>query len=206
MDWSLLFVIIIMALLLRVVYLRMKANSTRAESFKRLPEKDKLAVLKECLLNNSSKANLMNLADFAKGRGTEVDTERYLPLIERQMKNAWGKNAIAEDNAIYAEQSAWIDSITPIEFEEAQKALEEGDRDKYVRRSLEGISRLYSDEAILGELEKLVPVYRKASKLIDGYKALVSMREESGADEKSLTKLRKERDAWMNELMTDDRR
>jgi len=206
MDWSLLFVIIIMALLLRVVYLRMKANSTRAESFKRLPEKDKLAVLKECLLNNSSKANLMNLADFAKGRGTEVDTERYLPLIERQMKNAWGKNAIAEDNAIYAEQSAWIDSITPIEFEEAQKALEEGDRDKYVRRSLEGISRLYSDEAILGELEKLVPVYRKASKLIDGYKALVSMREESGADEKSLTKLRKERDAWMNELMTDERR
>lgn len=202
MDWSLLFLIVIMALLLRVVYLRLKANSVRANSFKALPDKDKLAVLKECLLNNSSKANLMNLADFAKEHGIEVDTAAYLPLIERQMKNAWGKNAIAEDNAIYAEQSAWIDSIAPFEFAEAKAAREEGRKEDYIHLCLEGISRLYSDEAILDALSKLKPDYAKAGALTEGYRKLVEAREESGADDKSLEALRKKRDAWMNELLT----
>ena len=202
MDWSLLFVIIIMVLLLRVVYLRMKANSVRANSFKALPDKDKLAVLKECLLNNCSKANLMNLADFAKEHGIEANTEAYLPLIDRQMKNAWGKNVIAEDNAIYAEQSAWIDSIPPFEIIDAQKALEEGREDDYIRLSIEGISRLYSDNAILAELEKLAPHYKRATVLAEGYRKLIAFRDESGADEKSLEALRKKRDAWMSELLT----
>ncbi len=204
MDWSLLFLFAIMALLLRVVYLRLKANSIRANSFKALRDKDKLAVLKECLLNNNSKANLLNLADFAKEHGIDVDTAIYLPLIERQMKNAWGKNAIAEDNEIYAEQSRWIDSIRPLEFAEANKAHDEGNMKQFVKCSLEGISRLYSDEAILSELEKLVPHYAKAKSLIENYRDLIAMRDTSEADDKSLELLRKKRDAWMSELMIDD--
>lgn len=202
MDWSLLFVIIIMVLLLRVVYLRMKANSVRANSFKALPDRDKLAVLKECLLNNCSRTNLMNLADFAKEHGIEVDTAAYLPLIDRQMKNAWGKNVIAEDNAIYTEQSAWVDRIAPFEFTEAQKALQEGRTDDYIQLSVEGISRLYSDDAILAELGKLAPHYKRATVLAEGYRELIAIRDESGADEKSLDALRKKRDAWMSELLT----
>ena len=202
MDWSLLFVIIIMALLLRVAYLRLKANSVRANSFKALPDKDKLAVLKECLLNNCSRANLSNLADFAKEHGIDVNTNAYLPLIDRQMKNAWGKNVIAEDNDIYAEQSAWVDKITPFEFADAKQAYEEGRTDDFIRLSLEGISRLYSDDAILAELTKLVPHYKHASELASGYRELIALRDESGADSKSLAALRKKRDTWMEDLLT----
>ncbi|MBR2308691.1 MAG: hypothetical protein IKA48_16105, partial [Fibrobacter sp.] len=93
MNWSLLFVIIIMILLLRVVYLRLKANSIKAESFRNLSDRDQMAVLKECLLNTPTRTNLENLAEFAKARGFNVDTATYLKFIERHMKNAWGKNA-----------------------------------------------------------------------------------------------------------------
>ena len=64
MNWSLLFVIFIMILLLRVVYLRLKANSVKAESFRNLSDRDKMAVLKECLLNTPTRTNLENLAEF----------------------------------------------------------------------------------------------------------------------------------------------
>lgn len=204
MNWSLLFVIIIMILLLRVVYLRLKANSIKAESFRNLSDRDQMAVLKECLLNTPTRTNLENLAEFAKARGFNVDTATYLKFIERHMKNAWGKNAIAEDNEIYAEQSRWIDSIRPLEFAEANKAHDEGNMKQFVKCSLEGISRLYSDEAILSELEKLVPHYAKAKSLIENYHDLIAMRDTSEADDKSLELLRKKRDAWMSELMIDD--
>lgn len=204
MNWSLLFVIIIMILLLRVVYLRLKANSIKAESFRNLSDRDQMAVLKECLLNTPTRTNLENLAEFAKARGFNVDTATYLKFIERHMKNAWGKNAIAEDNEIYAAESAWVDAIRPLEFAEAEKARADGDMEKFVKCSLEGVSRLYSDEAIMAELEKLVPHCEKAKSLIEGYRDLIAARDASEADDKSLEKLRKKRDAWMNELLIDD--
>ena len=202
MNWSLLFVIIIMILLLRVVYLRLKANSIKAESFRNLSDRDQMAVLKECLLNTPTRANLENLAEFAKEHGFDVDTAPYLKFIERHMQNAWGKNAIAEDNDIYAAESAWVDAIRPLEFAEAEKARADGDMETFVRCSLEGVSRLYSDEAIMAELGKLVPHYPKAKSLIEGYRDLIAARDASEADDKSLETLRKKRDAWMNELLT----
>ena len=202
MNWSLLFVIFIMILLLRVVYLRLKANSVKAESFRNLSDRDKMAVLKECLLNTPTRTNLENLAEFAKTHGFDVDTAPYLKFIERHMRNAWGKNAIAEDNEIYAAESAWIDAIRPLEFAEAEKARTEGDMDAFVERSLEGVSRLYSDDAITAELEKLVPHHPKAKSLIEGYRDLIAARDASEADDKSLEALRKKRDAWMSELLT----
>jgi hypothetical protein len=201
MNWSLLFVIAIMILLLRVVYLRLKANSIKAESFRNLSDRDQMAVLKECLLNTPTRANLENLAEFAKARGFDVDTAAYLKFIERHMKNAWGKNAIAEDNEIYAAESAWVDAIRPLEFAEAEKARADGDMETFVKCSLEGVSRLYSDEAIMAELEKLVPHCAKAKSLIAGYRDLIAARDASEADDKSLEALRKKRDAWMNELL-----
>ena len=189
MNWSLLFVIFIMILLLRVVYLRLKANSVKAESFRNLSDRDKMAVLKECLLNTPTRTNLENLTEFAKAHGFDVDT-------------AWGKNAIAEDNEIYAAESAWIDAIRPLEFAEAEKARTEGDMDAFVERSLEGVSRLYSDEAIMAELENLVPHHPKAKSLIAGYRDLIAARDASEADDKSLEALRKKRDAWMSALLT----
>lgn len=204
MNWSLLFVIIIMILLLRVVYLRLKANSIKAESFRNLSDRDQMAVLKECLLNTPTRTNLENLAEFAKARGFNVDTAAYLKFIERHMKNAWGKNAIAEDNEIYAAESAWVDAIRPLEFAEAEKARADGDMEKFVKCCLEGVSRLYSDEAIMAELEKLVPHCAKAKSLIAGYRDLIAARDASEADDKSLEKLRKKRDAWMNELLIDN--
>ena len=70
-----------MLLLLRVLRLKIRANSARSESFKRLPPKDQLAVLKECLLNDPSESNLRNLSDFAERTSRTIDTESYRPFI-----------------------------------------------------------------------------------------------------------------------------
>ena len=123
MNWSLLFVIFIMILLLRVVYLRLKANSVKAESFRNLSDRDKMAVLKECLLNNPTRTTLANLDTFLKEQGIEADTESYRPYMERQLQLLRKKNAIAEDNELYAEETAWVDRIRPLEFAEAEKAI-----------------------------------------------------------------------------------
>ncbi|WP_290723480.1 hypothetical protein [Fibrobacter sp. UBA2449] len=202
MNWSIIFAIAIALILLRVLYLRIKANSLESDSFKNMLPKDKLAVLKECLLNNPTRTTLANLDTFLKEQGIETDTESYRPYMERQLQLLRKKNAIAEDNELYAEETAWVDRIRPLEFTEAEKAFAEGNEDSFVDHTLEGISRLYSDDAILDELSKLEPRYAKATSLIDGYKKLIALRDESGADDKSLEALRKHRDAWMNDLLT----
>ena len=202
MNWSIIFAIAIALILLRVLYLRIKANSLESDSFKNMLPKDKLAVLKECLLNNPTRTTLANLDTFLKEQGIEADTESYRPYMERQLQLLRKKNAIAEDNELYAEETAWVDRIRPLEFAEAEKAFAEGDECSFVDRTLEGISRLYSDDAILDELSKLEPRYAKATSLIDGYKKLIALRDESGADDKSLEALRKHRDAWMNDWLT----
>ncbi|WP_295097923.1 hypothetical protein [uncultured Fibrobacter sp.] len=202
MNWSIIFAIAIALILLRVLYLRIKANSLESDSFKNMLPKDKLAVLKECLLNNPTRTTLANLDTFLKEQEIEADTESYRPYMERQLQLLRKKNAIAEDNELYAEETAWVDRIRPLEFAEAEKAIAEGDECSFIDRTLEGISRLYSDDAILDELSKLEPRYAKATSLIDGYKKLIALRDESGADDKSLEALRKHRDAWMNDLLT----
>ena len=111
------------------------------------------------------------------------------------------KDAIAEDNELYTAEADWIDKILPLEFAEADEYKRENEIQKYVERSLEGIARLYSDEAILEALEKLAPDYPHASELAESYKQLMQTRDESAADDKSLEKLRKQKEAWENDLL-----
>ena len=205
MNWSIIFAIAIALILLRVLYLRIKANSMHSESFKNMNTKDKLAVLKECLLNNPTRTNLANLTEFLKSESIDADIDRYKSFMDKQLQLTRQKNAIAEDNELYASESAWMDSIRPLEFAEADTAKAEGDNATYIERSLEGISRLYSDEAIIAELGKLAPDYAKATKLADDYRVLMKARDTSGADDKSLEALRKKRDVWMEDLLTVDR-
>ena len=190
-----------MLLLLRILRLRIRANSTRSESFKRLPPKDQLAVLKECLLNNPSEANLRNLSDFAQRTSREIDVESYRPFIKTQLEILKHKDAIAKDNELYAAETAWMDKISPLEFEEAEDFKRENEIPKYIERSLEGIARLYSDEAILDALAKLAPDYPYAAELDQGYRELMQTRDESTADDKALEKLRKQKEAWENDLL-----
>ena len=201
MNWSIVFFIVMMLLLLRILRLRIRANSTRSESFKRLPPKDQLAVLKECLLNNPSEANLKNFASFAERTSLKIDVESYRPLLKAQLDIFNRKNAIAEDNELYVQECEWMDKITPLEFEEAAASKNENDMQKYIEHSLEGIARLYSDEAILNALTKLVPDYPHATELAESYKQLMQVRDESLADDKSLEKLRKQKEAWEEDLL-----
>ena len=201
MNWSIVFFAAMMLLLLRILRLRIRANTTRSESFKRLPPKDQLAVLKECLLNNPSEANLRNLAEFAERTSLRIDVESYRPYLKSQLGIFGRKDAIAEDNELYAAETAWMDKITPIEFAEAEAFKQENETQKYIERTLEGIARLYSDDAILEALAKLAPDYPHANELAESYKQLIQTRDESLADDKSLEKLRKQKEAWEDDLL-----
>ena len=202
MNWSIVFFIVMMLLLLRILRLRIRANSTRSESFKRLPPKDQLAVLKECLLNNPSETNLKNLGNFFEQTSQKIDIESYRPFLKSQLAIFGRKDAIAEDNELYAQECEWMDKIKPLEFEEAKSFKQSNENQKYIERTLEGIARLYSDNAILEALAKLAPDYPHASELAEGYKQLMQARDESTADDKSLEALRKKRDAWIEDLLT----
>jgi hypothetical protein len=190
-----------MLLLLRILRLRIRANTTRSESFKKLPPKDQLAVLKECLLNNPSEANLRNLIDFADRTSLKIDAESYRPFLKVQLDLHKRKDAIAEDNELYAKECEWMDKITPLEFEEAANFKRENENGKYIERTLEGIARLYSDDQILEALAKIAPDYPHASELAESYKQLMQTRDESLADDKSLENLRKQKDAWEDDLL-----
>lgn len=202
MNWNLIFVIVIMLVLLRALWLHIKASNAKTEAFKALPPKDKLAVLKECLLNNPAEANLQNLAEFCKANEIEIDTEAYRPFFAKQLELSKKKDAIAEDNELFDQESVWIDQIQPFEFKEAAEARDCGDERLALERTLEGISRLYSDQAIKKELKNMESSYSKATKLLENYEKLIKIRDESGADDKSLEKLRKQRDAWQEDLLT----
>ncbi|OWV22895.1 hypothetical protein [Fibrobacter sp. UWB3] len=201
MNWSIVFFIVMMLLLLRILRLRIRANSTRSESFKRLPPKDQLAVLKECLLNNPSETNLKNLGNFFEQTSQKIDIESYRPFLKSQLAIFGRKDAIAEDNDLYAQECEWMDKIKPLEFEEAESFKQSNETQKYIERTLEGIARLYSDNAILEALAKLAPDYPHASELAEGYKQLMQARDESTADDKSLEALRKQKDAWEEDLL-----
>lgn len=201
MSFSTIFTIVIAAIILRALWLRLKASGTKTDSFKQLPLKDQLSVLKECLLNNPTERNLQNLKKFGEENGFSFDVETYRHFMSKQLEISKKKDALVEDNELFTEEARWFDAIQPMEFAEAEEAKKSGDTAGYIENSLEGIARLYSDEAIRSALEKLIPDYKKAESLLNDYNILVEQREQSGADEESLEKLRKLRNKWDEDLL-----
>ncbi len=201
MTFSTLFTIIIALVLLRIFWLKIKDVSMQSESFKRLPPKDQLAVLKECLLNNPTETNLQNLKEFAEKNSIILDTESYRPFLKKQQELSRRKDALVEDNELFTAESEWVDKIRPLEFEQAKIAKQENRPEDYLLHSLEGIARLYSDNAILNELDALVQDYPKAEQLAQGYRQLMELRDTSGADDESLKKLRNAKESWEKSLL-----
>ena len=152
-------------------------------------------------MNSPSEGNLRNLANFAESNSLKIDAESYRPFLKSQMELHKHKDAIAEDNELYTAEADWMDKILPLEFQEAEEFKRNGETQKYIERTLEGIARLYSDEAILNALSELAPDYPHASELSESYKQLMQTRDESAADDKSLEKLRKQKEAWENDLL-----
>lgn len=201
MSASTVFTILLALVLLRVFWVKLKASNAHSENFKNLAPKDKLAVLKECLLNNPTEANLQNLAKFAAEQKLDLDAESYRPFMKAQLELRGKPNAIEEDNELFVKEAAWLDQIRPLEFAEAEQLKSDGEQDKFIAATLEGTARLYSDKAIFEALETLREVYPKATSLSESYSKLVELREQSGADEKSLEILRKAKDAWESDLL-----
>ena len=204
MTLSTLFTIVMTLVLLRIFWLKIKDVSMKSESFKRLPAKDQLSVLKECLLNNPTATNLQNLKEFVDKQGVNIDIESYRPFLKKQQELSSRKDALAEDNELFTAESEWIDKIRPLEFEEAKLAKQDKRFEDYILHSLEGIARLYSDPAILNELEALVQDYPKAKQLAQGYRELMDLRDSSGADDESLKKLRAAKESWEKDLLQVD--
>lgn len=121
--------------------------------------------------------------------------------MKKQTELSRKKDALAEDNELYTQESIWMDQIEPLEFSEAKAALSEGNKTLFVTRSLEGISRLYSDDAIENALKSITPHYPKAEQLLKGYQQLIEARDTSEADDKSLEALRRLRDKWEEDLL-----
>lgn len=204
MTFSTLFTIVIALVLLRIFWLKIKDVSLKSESFKNLPAKDQLSVLKECLLNNPTTTNLQNLKDFTEKKGINLDVESYRPFLKKQLELSRRKDALVEDNELFTAEAEWIDQIKPLEFEEAKQAKQENRHEDYILRTLEGIAKLYSDKAILSELAALVQDYPKAEQLAQGYRQLMDLRDQSGADDESLKKLRATKEAWEKDLLQVD--
>ena len=124
--------------------------------------------------------------------------------MQKQLELTRKKDALAEDNELFGAEATWMDQIRPLEFEEAESARKEGRHEDFILRTLEGIARLYSDEAILKELGNLEADYPKANELAQGYRDLMELRDTSGADDDSLAKLRNAKAAWEEKLLQID--
>lgn len=198
---TILFTLAFLLIFFRIFQLRLRANNAKTESFQRLPAKDKMAVLKECLLNNPTEGNLQNLKEFCDKEGLQFDADGYRPFIKEQLELARVNANYVECDKLYVRECEFIDRTAPMEFAEAEAARNAGDANTATIRTLEGISRLYSDGAIEKALTELEPTYPKAAELREKYIALAEACNASGADEKSLEALRKQRDAWMADLL-----
>jgi len=198
---TILFTLAFLLIFFRIFQLRLRANNAKTESFQRLPAKDKMAVLKECLLNNPTEGNLQNLKEFCDKEGLQFDADGYRPFIKEQLELARVNANYVECDKLYVRECEFIDRTAPMEFAEAEAARNAGDANTSTIRTLEGISRLYSDGAIEKALTELEPTYPKAAELREKYIALAEACNASGADEKSLEALRKQRDAWMADLL-----
>ena len=199
---TILFTLAFLLIFLRIFHLRIKANNAKTESFQKLPAKDKMAVLKECLLNNPTEGNLQNLKEFCDKEGLSFDADSYRPFIKEQLELARINANYIECDKLYVRECEFIDRTAPMEFAEAEAARNAGDAEQALALTLEGVSRLYSDAAIEKALTELEPTYPKAAELREKYIALAEACNASGADEKSLEALRKQRDAWMADLLT----
>jgi hypothetical protein len=96
---------------------------------------------------------------------------------------------LAQDDILFFRQAAWLDSLTPLEFREVPQTE---------KTLVNGIMRLYSDEAIFKALEELAQKFpgERQQKLECGYRKLCEFRDSSGADYNSLEKLRIEKEKW----------
>ena len=139
-----------------------------------------LAILKENLLENPSEGSLQKLKEFAASQNLTLPKEEY-PLGKAP--------TIEQDDPLFLTQASWLDSITPIEFSEEPQTE---------KTLINGILRLYSDEAIFKALEELAQKYpgERQQKLEQGYRALCKLRDNSKADYDSLEKLRMEKEKW----------
>ena len=202
MNWSLIVSIAIALIIFRIFWLRLKANNAHSPSFRKLPEKDRMAVLKECLLNNPSESSLTNLKDFCEKENLPFDAEGYRPFIKKQLELANRHANFKECDALYKEECDFIDRLAPMEFAEAERARENGGEQSALILTLEGISRLYSDTAIVDTLSRLAPAYPKAEALLKEYLQLVDVCEASDADAASLESLQKKKELWLEHLLT----
>jgi len=139
-----------------------------------------LAILKENLLENPIEHSLQKLKDFASSQNLIIPKEEY-PLGKAP--------SIEQDDSLFLNQAAWLDSLTPLEFNEEPQTE---------RNLLNGILRLYSDEAIFNALEELSRKFpgERQQKLEQGYRKLCELRDNSEADYNSLEKLRMEKEKW----------
>lgn len=164
-----------------------------------------MAVLKECLLNNPSEGSLQNLKEFCDSQNLDFDVEGYRPLLKKQIELADRNAYFKECDEHYKKECEFIDKLRPMEFAEAKEAETNGGEQTALTRTLEGISRLYSDEAIEHALQDLAPSYPKAQQLLEEYKHLVEVCEYSEADEKSLESLKRQKNTWLEHLLTVDK-
>jgi len=164
-----------------------------------------MAVLKECLLNNPSEGSLQNLKEFCVAQSLDFDVDGYRPLLKKQIELADRNAYFKECDEHYKKECEFIDQLRPMEFAEAKEAEMNGGAQTALTRTLEGISRLYSDAAIECALQELVPTYPKAKDLLEEYRQLAETCENSEADEKSLEALKKQKDAWLDHLLTVER-
>jgi len=139
-----------------------------------------LAILKENLLENPSEGSLQKLKEFIKSQNLTAPKEEY-PL---------GKAlTIEQDDPLFLTQAAWLDSITPLELQEEPQTE---------KTLINGILRLYSDEAIFKALEELGQKFpgERQRNLEQGWRNLCELRDSSKADYNSLEKLRMEKERW----------
>ncbi|NLO24213.1 MAG: hypothetical protein GX116_07805 [Fibrobacter sp.] len=203
MSLTALFTLIIAFVILRSTWLRWKVNQLDHSSFQELEPRLQLAVLKEKLLEKPSEQNLMNLKEYGTHQGLCVDIDSYRPLILEQIQISKSKNAIALDQILYTKQSEWVDSITPLEFELANKAKNKGDLESFIHWSLEGVLRLYSDKKIESSLEALIDVYPKAKLLLSEYLKLKDFRDNSPLSEAVIEELKDRKKAWLESFEMD---
>jgi len=202
MTVAILFTLVIVLILFRAFVLHLRATDLDNEKFVVLPREVKLAILKERVLETPSEKALKNLETFLKSEGIEVDIESYRPLYTEQLQLSGKENAIALDNDLYTREAAWMDTIEPFEFAEALRLKKAGQAEESFRTYLQGVLRYYSDEKIEKSLETILSDYPAAQKMLDDYRALKKLRDESLADEASIEKLANAKEAWAREVIS----
>ncbi|MDR2595490.1 MAG: hypothetical protein LBC87_12030 [Fibromonadaceae bacterium] len=195
MDW----VITFLAIAFVVAAAGAKHRASRRYN---LPQENlalSLAILKENLLENPSEYALQKLKDFATSQNLKVPEEKYptgkVPNVEARTitELIFGEGFKApnfeQDESLFLQQAAWLDSLTPLEFKE------EPQTEKTLAK---GILRLYSDDAIFKALKEFAQKFpsEKQQKLEQGYRTLCELRDNSKADYDSLENLRIEKEKW----------